>query len=851
MSEASLPRFIDSQRLLQLQCDADQEREFLRPERFRLRRLRRKDGAEAELAQQLGEQLVSPLEEQEGVWEEVEQRERFLTDPGRQHLCLTIGGGIGKTTSVEQTQYLRQLNSRQLVLLLDISELPTPATSLDPAAAAGRIQTLEHEYLDTRDPAHAVLVAAFRRQLASLEDRRQDPDSLPDPGDVLRLIRRKIRAGELTLIVDALDQIDESNDRVAQSVVAGLRRFLSNYPQVRCVVSGRPWAVQHFYDSLFGAAGQQGRWTFAQVDEFQEPEIRDYLGEERADALRLLEADLMAVPRFLDRLRRIKPRRLNQLRTGADVYWESLQPLLEAGCQRQQAGIKINEAIPLLSLLAFQMTLERKFVRVPPGKQFDDFRQAALRTGARQLGLDPDRQEDRAVFVEQLNRVAQLNVGLKHLLMDTRDLKEIHWQDATLQAFLTAVWITRYAGDDERRWLGQHLLVEQDRETHFIRETWRFSCEMPGDPRVFRHDLDLVFEDANYVAAMELLLRPAPHPPVRSNEMIYRCWPAMLRLGGFLKQPVSDAHDVAQATLAAQRTAAGQRDGSRDQVLNQQAREAVLGFLGEFPARLTRRSQGDPHQDDERRIAQAFDDSFRKVPADSLAGELECWMSSESAFGFQRRGETHRSRIDAPFLLAATPVTNDLYALFDSRHIDRIPDYRQWQAEDPNRPGRPDPRCPVAWLTWFDAWAVSVWLHGHLPTEQEWEYACRAAPSPLDAESPPGPEPRYGGMTADDLENHAWYSANSDHEAHPVAHWPANAFGLHDMYGNVWEWTASFYADDARKSLDRQFKSGSRVLRGGSFSGSAGLCRSSWRSYRHPALADHYGGVRVARARKP
>ena len=104
-----------------------------------------------------------------------------------------------------------------------------------------------------------------------------------------------------------------------------------------------------------------------------------------------------------------------------------------------------------------------------------------------------------------------------------------------------------------------------------------------------------------------------------------------------------------------------------------------------------------------------------------------------------------------------------------------------------------------------------------LPTEAEWEYACRA-----------GTSAPYAGS----IDAMTWYSANSGSQTHPVGQKQANGFGLYDMNGNVWEWCQSKYkpypykAEDGREDLQANDV---RVLRGGSWESSANSCRSAYR----------------------
>ena len=128
-----------------------------------------------------------------------------------------------------------------------------------------------------------------------------------------------------------------------------------------------------------------------------------------------------------------------------------------------------------------------------------------------------------------------------------------------------------------------------------------------------------------------------------------------------------------------------------------------------------------------------------------------------------------------------------------------------------------------------------------LPTEAEWEYACRA-----------GTTTAYN--TGDDeagLGRAAWYGANAGSKTHPVGSKAANAWGLYDMHGNVWEWCWDWSGDyNAGSQRDPQGATGgsTRVYRGGGWSGGAGYCRSADHSRAGPSGAYGALGFRVARS---
>ena len=122
-----------------------------------------------------------------------------------------------------------------------------------------------------------------------------------------------------------------------------------------------------------------------------------------------------------------------------------------------------------------------------------------------------------------------------------------------------------------------------------------------------------------------------------------------------------------------------------------------------------------------------------------------------------------------------------------------------------------------------------------LPSEAEWEYACRA-----------GSETEFCfGDDAKRLGEFAWYSENSESKTHPVGEKKPNAWGLYDMHGNVWEWVEDDWhdsyegaPDDGSAWIDKP-RGSDRVVRGGSWGDVARYCRSAVRSGYAPV--DRFG----------
>jgi formylglycine-generating enzyme required for sulfatase activity len=131
-------------------------------------------------------------------------------------------------------------------------------------------------------------------------------------------------------------------------------------------------------------------------------------------------------------------------------------------------------------------------------------------------------------------------------------------------------------------------------------------------------------------------------------------------------------------------------------------------------------------------------------------------------------------------------------------------------------------------------WACDFAAGGYrLPTEAEWEYACRA-----------GAQTEFcSGNSPGGLAEHAWFKDNGGRGPHPVAEKKPNAWGLFDMHGNVWEWCNDFYDEASYKSGPDRDPAGppsgkSRALRGGCWNSRADLCRAAYRNEEDPGYTD-------------
>ncbi len=154
---------------------------------------------------------------------------------------------------------------------------------------------------------------------------------------------------------------------------------------------------------------------------------------------------------------------------------------------------------------------------------------------------------------------------------------------------------------------------------------------------------------------------------------------------------------------------------------------------------------------------------------------------------------------------------------------------------------------PVEQVSWSEAQKFCMKLSEkadqgfRLPTEAEWEYACRAGTSTT----------HHSGDTEKDLARVAWYGANSKNKMHPVGQKEPNAFGLYDMHGNVWQWCQDwyeegYYAKSPPEDPEGPAQGDSRVWRGGSWCDAAqGACRTTARMGDFPFNRSYGVGFRV------
>lgn len=225
--------------------------------------------------------------------------------------------------------------------------------------------------------------------------------------------------------------------------------------------------------------------------------------------------------------------------------------------------------------------------------------------------------------------------------------------------------------------------------------------------------------------------------------------------------------------------------------------------------------------------------SSRRAPVTNRYGIEMVWIARGSFKMGSNNGSddekpVHRVTISEGFYMGKYEVTQ-----------------KQWQAVMGANPSYyKGDNLPVEQVSWEDAQEFINKLNEmndgykyRLPTEAEWEYACRAGTT---------------GDYAGDLDEMAWYNDNSGKKSHAVGTKQPNAWGLYDMHGNVLEWCWDYWHDhyNGAPSDGSRWVSGGdsrhRVLRGGSWFNDATYCRSTYRYLSSPGIDNFDFGFRLA-----
>lgn len=246
--------------------------------------------------------------------------------------------------------------------------------------------------------------------------------------------------------------------------------------------------------------------------------------------------------------------------------------------------------------------------------------------------------------------------------------------------------------------------------------------------------------------------------------------------------------------------------------------------------------------DEPRDVVNSLGMRFIRIPA----GEFLLGSPADDEQAQPDEQPQHAVRITRPFYLGAFEITQAEFELVMGENpswFSRTGGGRSIVAD------RNTQRLPVEMVSWADAESFCRRLSQldaertarrsyRLPTEVEWEYAARAGTTTRFA---------FGNTIGSREANVPDPAADPTRRpvTRPVGSYLSNAWGLHDMHGNVWEWCGDWYAADAYASQTSPLDGNGRVVRGGSYQFPASEARSANRDFTRPTRRDWGNGLRV------
>jgi formylglycine-generating enzyme len=701
-------------------------------------------------------------------------------------------------------------------------------------------------------PADPRRTTLFRELETALDDCFQN-DSPP----AREIVSWCVENGRLVLLLDALDQAtDESIYQLAQSLEKpGADNVLIVLTTRSRMIQADPWG-------LFEKPG----WQFVRIEGFTARQQYRYLegvrglaasedpdnDEKCVDALRSLfrnyegAADLLRTPEVLKLVRTIDDGgRIRPFRTRCELYAQVDEHVLGlAGKKtlgRMPTSTELQRWRKLLAAVAFEMMVRQRYSYTVQGNEVVQVQLRAeerLRLRAAGSEADPGSYWDELLQVSDCTDHAILEdaqfqarpgrpqfFGFKH-----RGMMEYYCglylaKHATTKApaaTVSSVGVPLTLLDDDQA----RRRYSADPQWYW---PWLFAIEfacLDPEAAIGKH------EDRALVLSLAHLFEPAERrdqpkrpqtdsgekPNRRPTQLMYLAWEVLAPLDSV---------------------------PSHVRELPPPARALENGFLviDEYHQQLCRIEK--PEQ---KAIARELLASFRWCPKvrDPQNERYRFTMGSPKEEDGHQSGEKQHDVLLSPFKMQATAVTVAQFSLFDPQYA---------TAEDSTfKKYASDSRCPAIMVDYYDAVQFCRWLgfgdledgkrgEFRLPTEAEWEFACRggaAKPTPF----------HYGTTLPDDKAN---FGGSNGGTTRVGKYDSANDWDLHDMHGNVWEWCQDWYDPDyynvsggSKNPVGPPGPRSVRVMRGGCWFHFAVSCRSACRDRDRPDSRVSRIGFRVA-----
>ena len=603
--------------------------------------------------------------------------------------------------------------------------------------------------------------------------------------------------GRVCFILDALDQVSSA------ASIASLEESLQTGPlqDRRVVLTGRAFSVSSHLQ-LFE---RTGGWRFARIDGFDRQQQEAYLRGLFTDRLEDLFPEykqvemLLRIPVVLAMVRKlIEAGESLAFRSRSDLYFRVHEHFTLRAARKLGFTPDARELWrwrEILAATACEMMVHERYNYAVHGVDaVVDVQDGASRRCAERI---------KPAEWQTVERVSDLT---DRCIMEGVTGENLCWKHRGMMEFYCGLHLSR---NTQPRWVGQGadgvLRCGDDGVLRLAADpNWywpfRFAIEMPpavwqGAPDALTASLSALFTSDNSLAPVrrgegssEGRTGKGGEPLPRPTELMYRAWPLL------------DAELVDSARQDLDR---GRPTLPRGRQLLQAFRAGAKSVVGTL--------------------------RFNRCPRESRNDGVAFLMGSGDDSEADDDERPQHPVSVTPFEMQTAPVTNLQFEAFDPSHRSRRGERG------------PDDDCPVIYVSWYDAWVFACWIGGRLPTEAEWEYACRAGTVT--------PYSFRGG--AKQLGEYGWFTPNSGGRTHPVRKKKPNAWGLYDMHGNVWEWCEDWwgvYRAEVGRDPNGPETGAYRVYRGGGWAYDGRYCRSAYRDRYWPVNRDLYLGFRVARS---
>ena len=716
-------------------------------------------------------------------------REASLAAPPRKRVGLVCDAGLGKTTNLEwlEAKIAGASNGQQLPYLLKLYDTRKNQLDLDLVA-----EELDHP---------GAILKSLAWRIAGMGSVDQDR--------LYHALFRYQKQGRITLLLDGLDHA------MSRENIAGIIGRLTRMPlweNCPIWISGRPYAFEDCWEEVFEKQ-RPHEWHYLRVEPLAIPDIQRYMVKQTGgDWSRVFDAaawNLLAIPRMLllicDLIRRkidaARPtnqsekeaivRGLN-FQTAADVYYRAYfdpeypkernkRRLLGQGVDTTNdygiaiSGYKteslnefnypkrIERAGIVLGAIAFELfTRKSSKDKMEPTTSAVEVCEIEEPVGNR---LIEAKQGDAGALERDLDILQRMNnFSLDFLVFREAGSKHLRFYDRTVEAFFAAYWAMKFGTPEDRALLKNWIIDKGGKRLGGFNEFWQFAAEMP----------DQLIDKPRWLEVFGPCYAEPKGLAEKQDEEVQWC-----------RQMIY--HSYARMEMRSVGTIWSWRDR----------------WLELEHGKGTRK---------QRKIFNAITGGFRHCPKDvALTGIQRYQMGSPESEEDRFSDEEQRWVEVRPFLMHEFAVTNEQYELFDPEHGKRRDQYSK------------DDKQPVLYVGFWDAWCFAKWCGYRLPTEEEWEYACRAGTAtPFFFEE---------GINQTNCNfNFNVGRTTPKNEDH------MNDWLLCDMHGNVLEWCDSRYEPGAS----------ARVLRGGGWHYDARDCRSAFRYYDVPDYRSDFIGFRLA-----